>query len=158
MDVEYSSDDSLRWLRVQAVKVQRFIWREGMWHGGERVRLNLRNVLVAVNVSLKMTRVCAGMRMHARVWDELLSATRAHESDEAPAVQMCLSLSPTWNTGNSLFDHYLPVSLSSTGTACYDCWCAPLTGQKHTRKLKCVNKIMLWAWLVPEFRLDPEEV
>lgn len=49
---------------------------------------------------------------------------------------MCLSLSPTWNTGNGLFDHYLPVSLASTGTACYDCWCAALTGQKHTCKLK----------------------
>lgn len=49
---------------------------------------------------------------------------------------MCLSLSPTWNTGNGLFDHYLPVSLPSAGTACYDCWCAALTGQKHTCKLK----------------------
>lgn len=64
MDVQCSSDDSLRWLRVcvRAERVQRFIRREG-------VRLNLRNVLVAVNVrSLEMTKsLCLLACMHARV-------------------------------------------------------------------------------------------
>lgn len=87
---------------------------------------------------LKFVFVCACM--YTRVMSECCVQPRPMKKEEAAAVQMYLSLSPTWNTGNGLFDHYLPVSLPSTGTACYDCWCAALTGQKHTCKLKHVEK------------------
>lgn len=53
---------------------------------------------------------------------------------------MHLSLSPTWNTGNGRFDHYLPVSLPSAGTTCYYRWCATMTGQGHSRKLTHISK------------------
>lgn len=104
------------------------------------MRLNLRNVLVAVIVrSVKMTKslcsymcvcVCASVVCKLSPWKR--RGTRS--------TDVFLSLSPTWNTGNSLFDHYLPVSLPSTGTTCYDYWCATLTGQKHTCKLKHIEK------------------
>lgn len=76
------------------------------------------------------------------------------------AVQMCFSVSRTWNTGKGLFDHYLPVSLPSTGTACYEDWCAALTGQKHTCKLKHIKSgkaAYPWVWLLLALRFVPEE-
>ena len=73
-------------------------------------------------------------------WDECaLSASRGPWKRKRSQEYRCI---PTWDTGNGLFDHYLPVSLPSTGTACYDCWCAALTGQKHTCKLKHIATIL----------------
>lgn len=55
---------------MRAARVQRFIRRERVRYG-RRVRLNLRNVLAAVNVrSLKMTKVCVRMCMHVHACDE----------------------------------------------------------------------------------------
>lgn len=163
MDVWYSSGDSLRWRRVsvQAARVQRFIKREGVWHGGD-----LRNVLVAVNArGLKMTKVCARTCSHAHVCEMSFLQPEPIRKAEALAVQMCLSLSPTWNIGNGLFDHYLPVSLPSTGTTCYYCWCAAMTGQGHSHKLnthqakrKKEKGAPLWVWMVSTFKLFPMEV
>lgn len=82
---------------------------------------------------------------------------------EAHRWYRCISLKPSWTTGNSRFDHYLPVSLSSAGTTCYDCWCAaPTHMHKHTCKLQHIRggkKVtLLWIWLVPSYQLIPEEV
>lgn len=164
MDVRYSSDDSSDdW--ESACGRQEF---NDLLEGREcgtiwRMRLNLRYVLVAVIVrSVKMTQslcsymcvcVCASVACKLSPWKRRGTGS----------TDVFLSLSPTWNTGNSLFDHYLPVSLPSTGTTCYDYWCATLTGQKHTCKLKHIEKkkkkeAPRWVWLVSAFKPITEEV
>lgn len=104
MDARYSSDDSLRWLRVgvQTAGVQRFIRREGMWPRGEWGWIWGMCLQPSVWGVSKPTRDCARTCMHMYVsvcvckcvrWVSAICNPSPLKSGGAGSTDVSLSLS-----------------------------------------------------------------